>query len=401
MCWALGALGASGCGSDQTSVPAAANGFPLPPGAVFATVAQLDTPEGASTLVSFTPEVPSGELDVANALELPGFAAIDGYDGSLFVGNDEELSLTRYDVVGDELVARASLGLQGTGMTVVSDFFFADPERAFLINSDQLEIVEWNPRTMEVTGSHDISTLARDGWGYEYRGGHLRVSDGVLFFIWAYTHDRQEFINDFVVGVLDTRAGSFEILVDETCPASAGFGGFFDEAGDLYLPADSFGGFTFFAGDAPKEPCIRRIRAGERDFDPSYAVRPMQALDGLAPWGLYYAGQGVAYTTAVDPNRLPEYDSVFEFIFDTIHEGYTLDLAGGTSRHIDAMPPDAVGFESVTVAGQVLIPRSAGSVRIYDVDAVQTRVYALDPATNVATPRFTMPGYLGDVFELR
>src|SRR5262245_35805725 len=74
--WVLGALGAIGCGSDETALPAAADGFPLPPGTVFATVAQLDTPDGASTLVSFTPEVPSGELEVGSALELPGFASV-------------------------------------------------------------------------------------------------------------------------------------------------------------------------------------------------------------------------------------------------------------------------------------------------------------------------------------
>jgi hypothetical protein len=65
------------------------------------------------------------------------------------------------------------------------------------------------------------------------------------------------------------------------------------------------------------------------------------------------------------------------------------------------MPTDAVGFESATIEGQVLIPRSAGAVQIYEVDNVQTRVYTLDPLTKQATPRFTMPGYFGGVRRLR
>jgi hypothetical protein len=397
-------LCAMGCSDEpsatSTSSPLGA-GIPLPSGSVYTTIAQVETPEGSTTAIAFTPELPTGELDVQNALEVTGFAQVKSYAGSLFIGDSEALTVTRYDVAGDRLVASGTLGLQNRGVTTLSELYFTSPDRAFVVNSDQYEIVEWDPSTMQVTNSYDISALAREGWGYEYRRGYLRAADGVLFFIWAYTNDRQEFINDFVVGVFDTVSGSFDVIVDDACPASAGFGGFFDEVGDLYLPADSFGGFTFFDGTEPKEPCIRRIRSGERQLDTTYAVRPMQALGGLAPWGLYYAGNGTAYTTAVDPAKLPGYESVFAFIFDTIHEGYALDLALGTSERIEEMPPDAVGFESVTIDGQVLIPRSAGSVRIYDVDNVRTRVYTLDSLTKVATERFTLPGYLGSIEKLR
>lgn len=394
------AAACSDSGDATTTAAGVAEGFPLPPGAVYATVAQVEMPQGSSTLVSFTDAVPSGELQTAGALEMPGGAQVTSHAGRLYLGDGETYTFTRYDVDGDRLVERGSLGLANRGMTFMNEAFFVQ-DRAFMVNSDQLEIIEWDTETMAVTSSYDISALNREGWGYEYRGGHLREADGVLFFIWAYTNDRTEFINDFVVGVFDTNTGSFEIIVDEACPASAGFGGFFNEAGDLYLPADSFGGFTFFDGADPKEACIRRIKAGERSIDASYTIQPVTALGGLAPWGLYYAGQGVAYTTAVDPARLPEYDSVFSFIFDTIHEGYAIDLAAGTAERIEEMPPDAVGFESVTIEGQVLIPRSAGAVRIYEVDNVQTRVYALDAATKVATPRFTLPGYLDAVTRLR
>jgi hypothetical protein len=394
-CWSA-ACGDSG---ETTIAAGAAEGFPLPAGPAYATVAQVEMPQGSSTLVSFGSEVPTGELQTAGALEMPGGAEVKTHDGRLFLGDGETYTFTRYDVEADRLVERGSIGLADRGMTFMNELHF-NGRRAFIVNSDQLEVIEWDTETMSVTNSYDISALEREGWGYEYRGGHLR-DDGVLFFIWAYTNDRTAFINDFVVGVFDTNTGALEVIVDEACPASAGFGGFFDEVGDLYLPADSFGGFTFFDGADPKDACVRRIKAGERNIDPTYTFQPVTALGGLAPWGLYYAGQGIAYTTAVDPARLPEYDSVFSFIFDTIHEGYALDLAAGTAEKIDEMPPDAVGFESVTIEGQVLIPRSAGAVRIYEVDNVQTRVYSLDAATKVATPRFTLPGYLDAVVRVR
>lgn len=387
-----------GCAEDDQEP----SGIPLPQGATYVTVSQVETPDGSSTVVAFTPELPRGELDLSGGLEIPGYAEVAIHDGSLYVGKSEALTVTRYDVAEDRLVERGTLGLQGQGLAWVNELFFVDSQHAYTVNSEQFRILEWDPGTMELVAEHDISALARDGWGNEYRGGYLRESDGVLFFIWAYTNDRKAFINDFIVGVFDTHTKRLEILVDQECPASAGFGGFFDESGDLYLPADSFGGFTYIGSADPKPACVRRIRAGERRFDSGYLMKPTDALGaGLAPWGLYYAGSGTVYTTAVDPARLANYDTVYELIFDPVHEGFTLNLSEATAQRVDTMPPDAVGFESVTIDGRALVPRSAGSVELYEIENVQTKVYALDGATNTATPQFTMAGYMGLVARLR
>lgn len=80
----IGAVGGSG------------EGFEIPAGSVYTTVAQLETPNGTTTLLSFTNDVPSGELDTSSALELPGFADATTYEGSLFVTDGEALTLTRY-----------------------------------------------------------------------------------------------------------------------------------------------------------------------------------------------------------------------------------------------------------------------------------------------------------------
>ncbi len=130
-----------------------------------------------------------------------------------------------------------------------------------------------------------------------------------------------------------------KILEDDTCSATGGYGGFFDEQGDLYLIADNFGGFTRFGGfPDPKDACVRRIRAGETTFDPDYRFVPTQAMGGLEPWGLYYAGNGIAYTTAVDPTKLGNYSSVYEFVLAPIHEGYTLDIRAQTAAKLDGVP---------------------------------------------------------------
>jgi len=147
---------------------------------------------------------------------------------------------------------------------------------------------------------------------------------------------------------------------------------------------------------------VLRIRSGSDTLDPDYRFSPTQALgNGLAPWGLYYAGNGIAYTTAVNPAQLPEYDSVFEFIFAPVHAGYTLDVRNLSAAPIDAMPPDAVGFESVRLDEQLLVPRSTAAADIYDVNDIQTTVYGLSGTAGTASRLFSMPGYLGNAIRLR
>jgi hypothetical protein len=391
------AFGVVGCGEESSE------GIAVPPGPVYLTLAQIDTTDGSAGFLAPTSDIPTGALDLRRSLEIPGYANVAVHDGKLFVANGETFVITRYEIVDDHLVASPEvLSLQGTGIDFIYELMILDAERAFVVNEAQYEIIEWNPTTMKIVDTYDISAMMRDGWGDEHRGSFLRKSDGKIFFLWTYTNDRIDFINNFILGVLDTTTGSLEVLEDEACPTSAGFGGFFDEKGDLYLLADSFGGFTYFDVDDPKEACIERIRDGESAFDTTYTVKPTEALGGtLAPWGFYYAGHGVAFTTGVDPSRLADYNSVFEFIFAPIHEGYTLDLEAGTATHLDSMPPDAVGFDSVTIDDVALVPRTTGTVEVFDVDATESTIYVLDGATGEATPRFTMPGQPTDVVRLR
>jgi hypothetical protein len=377
---------------------------PLEPAAseLLAFVSQVTTQETSSTYIELTEQMPSGALDLSDALEISGSGDAFPFEGKLYTTNSESYEITRYRLDGNVLVEEASLSLQGRGITFMGDLFFVDAQRAYTVNGDQYTIIEWNPTDMTITAEHDMSALRREGWGSEYRGGFARASDGKLFLYWAYTNDRVEFINDFVLGVFDPSTRGLSIIEETACPATAGFGGFFDEQGDLYLIADSFGGFTFFGSAEPKSACVLRIKAGQDTLDPDYRFLPTEALGGgLAPWGLYYAGNGLAYTTAVDPAALPDYGSVFEFIFAPVHEGWTLDIRNASAAKIADMPPDAVGFESVTLDNELLVPRSTAEADVYDVEDIQTTVYRLSGATGAATRLFTMPGYLGNAIRLR
>ncbi len=345
--------------------------------------------------------MPEDELSLDSALEVPGYGATTAFGGKLYIADGENFRISKNHAEGERIVEEDSISLKDRGLTSLGEPLFVDAEHAYVVNGAEYTLIEWNPKEMRIVGEHDLSELMVDGWGGEYRSGFARASDGKLFLQWAYNNNREEFLNDFVVGVFDTNENSLRVLKDDICSSSAAFGGFFDEAGDLYLIADSFGGFTFFGNDEPKSDCVLRIKDGEDELDPDYRFVPSEALGGLAPWGFYYAGNGVAYTTAVDPKGLASYDSLFEFIFAPIHDGYTLDLAKMTAQKVANMPPDAVGFKSVTVDGMALIPRSTAAAEIYDIDDIRTTVYALNEDGSEATERFRMAGYLGNAIRLR
>lgn len=369
---------------------------------VFLVATNISTADESTLLVMTGNTLTNAAIDPKKALQVPGGGSVAALGEYYYVGETEQQIIQRYTFANGAFVKGPSVSYLGAGIEWFPSYFdVASADRAYIVSSDQLKIFEWNPTTMTQTRTHDISAFKREGWGQEFRGQFYRKSDGKLFLYWAYTNDRKDFINDFVLGVFDTKTNTLKIISDTSCPSTAGFGGYFDEKEDLYLFADSFGLFTKFGGfKEPKDACVLRIKKGEDAFDPSYKVRPSQALGGREPWGLYYLGNGVAYTTAVDPARINEYASVFELIFAPVHSGYLVDLNKNSATELTSIPKTGVGFESFNLDGRLLVPRSAGKVKIFDIEASEATVYDIK-ADASATPLFGLPGSVTKIARVR
>jgi len=348
-----------------------------------------------------TKQLAGAKLDLKRAREMPGASDVVLYNGFVYVANSEKMNITRYAVQGDQLVEGPAVSFLGQGLQYVSYLkAFLSPERAFMVNDQQHKIIEWNPTTMTITKLHDIGALKRAGWGDEFRGGFLR-DDGKLVMHWTYTNDRKDFLNTFTVGVWDALTGTLTIEEDPSCPTSAGFGGYFDEQGDLYLIADSFGLFTQFGGfKDPKPACVLRVKKGETKLDPTYKLRPSDAMGGHYPWGFYYLGNGLAFTSGIDPAVTMKFDSVFETLFAREHGGWLLDTKSGTARKIENLPKDGVGFESHTTDGRLFVPRTSGSVVVESIMSIESTLFEIKPDATAA-PILTLPGYISPIIRLR
>jgi hypothetical protein len=362
--------------------------------AIYVVGSSVSSADETSFLVTVGKSLDNSVLDPSKGLLVAGGGNAAVRDGKIYVSESVNQLITRYTYEDGALVKGPQLSFLNKGFQYFAGYFDVGatlPGRAFLVSDSNYKVFEWNPETMTLTGEYDISGLKKDGWGQEFRGSFLR-SDGKLFLYWAYTNDRTAFVNEFTVGVFDTNSKTLsKVLTDPSCPITAGFGGYFDEQEDLYLIADNFGIFTKFNYPEPKEACILRIKKGSEELDPTFKRMPKTALGGREPWGLYYAGNGFAYTTAIDPAKAKDYASPYELIFAPVHTGWMLNVAADTAIEIKDIPPTGVGFAAQRVDGRLLATRTTGSVKIFDVEATQSTVY--DIRTNgTATPLFAFPG---------
>lgn len=283
---AAAALIAIGCGDETESAP------PVPFN--YLVWANVPAPDSDTNLVIPVEELPSsGELSFDNGIVFSTPIDVHAFNGSVYISDAGPQNLTKYDVVDDELQVYRRISFADRGG--VNYFFFLDENRAFTVNRPQLELIEFNPTTMTITGAIDLGVVDRDDIDHEIRRGFLRASDNTLFLYIAYNTMRQVFDNTLVVAVIDLDTGTTSIERQEACPASAGFGGFFDDDGTLYLMGDSFGGFTLLLPDPSqvKPNCVVRIPPDSRTFDPDYLFRPATQLGGAEAWGLFEVNGGL------------------------------------------------------------------------------------------------------------
>ncbi|MEL6189663.1 MAG: hypothetical protein AAFU79_34000, partial [Myxococcota bacterium] len=335
--------------------------------------ASVTTPnDGFSNFLTVTDDIPNGALGLDNAIEFVNGAAVGSFGENVYIFSGQDFRITSYTLDGSSLVPGQSINLSDRGFTFTSEMFFLSATRAFVLNPGQRKVLEWNPTDMTITGEIDLaSVVQRDDFDLEFRGAFMRASDATLFSYITYTNMRQTFLNEFKLVVIDLNSGDVKVETKADCPSTAGFGGFFDDAGDLYMIADSFGTFTSLQDQSDvKDNCVLRVRADSRVIDDSYLFKPKTVLGGsLEMWGMYRTSDDTFYTSAIDTSRLGDFMTPFEFIFAPIHEGYLINFRDQTASKVGSFPPDGVSFrEPINVDGELFLARTTGMVTIMDIE---------------------------------
>ncbi|MEM9069290.1 MAG: hypothetical protein AAGE52_12325 [Myxococcota bacterium] len=359
------------CGDDSSVIDAGGDSDAGVEGPAFVVGSRIRTPSGRTFYVSVEPDLNAREIDLSRSLELNGFARSYAFDGAVFVMDSESLEVTRYRVTNDLLLEEEGrLSMAGLGFTTFRVLFvFLSPERAYYIDTQQQQVVRWNPREMVLDGTVPLEGIDR-GEQFEFQiTGLQRVEDRIFLPI-AWTDERAlELVRSVAVVVLDAATGETEgVFEDERCVAAGG--SFATSNGDLYVIGDNDDGrFSVLGDDDLPPPCLLRVRAGADDFDPDYYV-DLRELTGAPEVGhLVGLPDGTAATRVLSGDLdLSMVDDPFELTFAEVWDWVLFDVEDLTVRSL-GIPLSALPFPPFEVNGTIVLPQeSVGRSTLYRVE---------------------------------
>lgn len=366
----------------------------------YAVMSLVSTAESSSAYVSIVPTLDEGELgDLSKSLELADAAYLFGTGSdSRFYVLRESAVLSAYDVTAAGTFEEGpSVSFFNHGVAAgrsERSVVFVSETKAYLLDDVSLQAIAWNPTTMAITSTIDLSELGKEGWVtyFDYRPKQR----GAQLVLPAYYLDENFSASptEAAVAFIDTATDAVTVARDTRC------GGFSTSAltasGDLYVASDPYlDALHRTAGEAASPPgCLLRVRAGETRFDPDFFVTISDIAEDFG--GGIVPGHGThAY--------LRVYDEEVEAV---TAETTAIDLyarAAWRWWRIDTA--------DVTTAEPVALPPGAGTLRVFEVDG---RAYATDASADYSTttlvdmsqaegprPGLTVPGNVAGVLRVR
>jgi len=385
---ALAPITLGACGSDETEAGSAdgAGEVGSQPAVMLSVIGT--SPDARQTYVAAFDGVPTGEVQYDQMLEF-GDAYFYTFDGSIFVWEREEASITRFEVAEDfKLIRGKTVSFASYGLKYDGELTFISPSRAYMVVASQASVVVWDPSTMELGSSFAMPIPARadlDTFPIQ-----IGVSGENVY--WAFismNYDAQKLYPKNVVAIAPKDAdGPVTIVEDDRCVPS--LGGYLMTNGDVYLVggADADAITLFNRADNYPPSCVLRIKAGAATFDADYFFRLKDVTGSPSVVGTWRINDEKVLARVWDPAEpLPEasddYWSSQSFVSKSI------DLSSQTSVDFPALPKGGFSSniaDSVDDATYFSLPRADGGAEV---------AYRLEP--DGITEAFTIPsaGYWG------
>jgi hypothetical protein len=241
------------------------------------------------------------------------------------------------------------------------------------------KIIVFNPSSMEITGSIDLTSY---GLGDANPDPNvMELHNGKLYVACSQTTDGFTSIHPVQVLIIDINNGNSIVSATDDRSTWAGSVNeqksiFFDESGDMYIycvASYGFGGPTQKAG-------FLRIRNGETSFDPSYFFNtsdyviegiPGNKVDYLQR--MRYTGNGIVYSTG---NIYSLASNPPDYVKDRTYGSFKADLAGQTIEKLDLPYSNGMAACVLPHDGKILwgLATSTG-----------VGIYSYDPTTNTAS----------------
>lgn len=333
-------------------------------------------------------------------LEAAGNAAFLASGSDFFYGLAESPEWVRYSTKRG-FAETGRLSFLNYGITYM-DFANAivDEETAVSVLTEAYVAVVWNPKTMTITGTIDLSSLRKDGYSLE---AYTTVAhDGLVYVPAKWVNWETATVLQLVnMTVLDPE--KLEIVAsaeDDRCGAAGRVT--FDDRGYAYVMGDgrnqSMQEFAAARGEPTVPNCLLRIAPGDTDFEDDffYTIPELTGgLDSMTEMEPAHLDSGIAFSTMKYENRIPEgLDRVnFEHWGVPAYKRWRITLGDApTAEEVQGADFSVVGFSGSAVDGKLYGSESP--------DGVESTVFELDPVANTAVRKFTMEGYFSALLPL-
>lgn len=228
-----------------------------------------------------------GEVNLAKAIEFPddmSFASPGG--GEVYVGLGGSPIIQKWVLTDEEsleLDDEVNLGAFGvtSALGLKNPLHFIDDDEAYFFDDETLQVIVWNPQTMETEEALSIQDLDEpDLWlgaNYVHRDADRLLLTGRY---WR-GDDTAALLTK--VAIIDASTREVTYATDERC-GNVSFSAE-DSAGNMYFASHTYQAAALAvgaAGDPPAPSCIIRILAGDTDFDPNYYVDLSELAEGHA-----------------------------------------------------------------------------------------------------------------------
>jgi hypothetical protein len=392
----LGVLtGACGDQVDKRESPAFGADDP-----VYVAFSTIDTADGRTGYAAATSSI-EGDVfvDISAGIESPGGGQLYAPpgEGYFLLGSGEEPTFTRYDVDEDGTLTRgATVSFANFGVgDVWRHMIFVDASKAYFLDMTQVQLISFNPTTMEVHRAIPVDDFACEEMQTEF-GTPIQRDDGYYFPRSCWDLEVTSAGSSLVH--LDPDTDEVTVTHDERCMGMQF--GFMAESGHAYWFADHDASveWSLKPGDTPHD-CALRLRAGETTFDENWALDLTTRTGGASAVASVPAGGSSLWVKVFEeaalPVSLPLPEMDWSLSSLATWRWGMLDVEADTPVQVDAEAELVVYYgPPIEVDGRAFSPSTS-----YSDTGDETTLVELTSAG--ITERITVPGELRKVVRVR
>jgi len=248
-----------------------------------------------------------GSLATSGGIERAGRALVVAgvTPGSVYYAGDKLPKVDRYDVRNAQLASGESVSFAGVGVAGISEyagqFVMLSPTKALYFDSRTLKVLVWNPETMTLTKSIDVSALSLASYTPTFSTVTARRGNKVFMPVGYRTPSAVPSVTAVVV--IDTESDTAKIVKDERC-------GYVRDAveaddGMWYLATEAFASALHYLNTAAAPaPCLLRFDFAQERYDPGFAIDLNALAAGRTVGSLVKLPNGKVYTRVLDETKL-------------------------------------------------------------------------------------------------